>query len=259
MENYIAIDVKDLIFAYGYGLVILIILWVRKIPRSKDLVIACLRMTVQLILLGYILGYIFKQDSFIYSILAVGVMELFAVFNVLKRCGPLANKNLRKVVFIAFISATILSFTFFILFIIRLSPWYSPSYFIPLAGMFIGNSMTGVILSIKHILSDRVKQRAMIENSLMLGGTPKDICKSLIDAGFDNAITPTINSMIGMGIVFIPGMMTGQMLAGVLPTEAIKYQIVIMLGILGSVAISTYLVLYFGYRTLFNKEKQFLN
>lgn len=90
----------------------------------------------------------------------------------------------------------------------------------------------------------------------MLGALPKVAVKDIVDNAFDAAVLPTINSMVGMGIVFLPGMMTGQILAGLSPVSAIKYQIAIMLGILGSVSLTVIVFINFGYKTFFNKDSQ---
>jgi putative ABC transport system permease protein len=79
-----------------------------------------------------------------------------------------------------------------------------------------------------------------------------------VDGAFDSAILPTINSMVGMGIVFLPGMMTGQILSGTSPVTAIEYQIAIMLGILGSVALTVILFVQMGYKTFFNERDQLI-
>jgi putative ABC transport system permease protein len=90
----------------------------------------------------------------------------------------------------------------------------------------------------------------------MLGASPQMAAKSVVDNAFDSAILPTINSMVGMGIVFLPGMMTGQILSGVSPLTAIEYQIAIMLGIVGSVALTVILFVYWGSKTFFNQQQQ---
>lgn len=91
----------------------------------------------------------------------------------------------------------------------------------------------------------------------MLGARPEAIMKPIVDRTFDAALMPTLNSMLGMGIVFLPGLMTGQILSGSSPVTAIKYQIAIMLGILGSVSLSTILFLLWGSKSLFNRRAQF--
>ena len=116
--------------------------------------------------------------------------------------------------------------------------------------------MTGISLGISTLIKGMTTQKDKVETALMLGATPKQASKEFIDSAFDSAILPTINSMLGMGIIFLPGMMTGQILSGTSPVVAIRYQIAIMLGILGSVSFTTILSLSLGYKTFFNSNKQ---
>ena len=90
----------------------------------------------------------------------------------------------------------------------------------------------------------------------MLGAEPETAVKKISNRAFYNAVLPTINSMMGMGIVFLPGMMTGQILAGASPIIAIKYQIAIMMGILGSVTLTVFFMINKGSKTFFNSRKQ---
>ena len=151
---------------------------------------------------------------------------------------------------------TLISLLFFLFIVIRVAPWFNPRYFIPIAGMIIGNSMTGIALALRLLLDGMKSRRALIEEVLILGGSSKDASKDVVNSAFEAAILPTITSMMSAGIVILPGMMTGQILAGASPLVAISYQIAIMLGILGSVAISVVLILELGYRLYFNKDIQ---
>ena len=101
-------------------------------------------------------------------------------------------------------------------------------------------------------------QKDLVEGALMLGATPKMASKRIVDNAFDSAILPSINSMVGMGSVFLPGMMTGQILSGVSPVTAIEYQIAIMLGIVGSVALTVIIFVHLGYKTFFNEQCQLI-
>lgn len=150
------------------------------------------------------------------------------------------------------------SLVYFLFVVVRVTPWYNSRYFIPIGGMLIGNSMTGISLGINTLLDGMISKREIVETALMLGATPKESCKDIVNHAFDSAILPTINSMVGMGIVFLPGIMTGQILSGTPPTTAISYQIAIMLGILGSVTLSVILFLLLGYKTFFNEENQLI-
>ncbi len=145
---------------------------------------------------------------------------------------------------------------FFIVVVLGVAPWYNPRYFIPIAGMLIGNSMTGISLGVNRLVDGMRSQRHVIESALMLGATPKMAAKNYVNAAFDAAILPTINSMVGMGIVFLPGMMTGQILSGTSPVTAIEYQIVIMLGILGSVTLTVIMFVQLAYKSFFNAQQQ---
>jgi len=116
--------------------------------------------------------------------------------------------------------------------------------------------MTGVSLGIKSLLEGFRQERFLIEGALMLGAKPEVAVKSIVNDSFDSAILPTINSMVGMGIIFLPGMMTGQILSGTSPLIAIEYQIVVLLGIAGSVGISVFIALHYGVRTFFNEKSQ---
>lgn len=92
----------------------------------------------------------------------------------------------------------------------------------------------------------------------MLGAPPKVAAKSIVNDAFDEAMLPTMNAMIGMGIVFLPGMMTGQIIAGQSPLVAVKYQLSVMLGVLGTVAVTVLIFLHLAYKVFFNERQQFL-
>jgi putative ABC transport system permease protein len=156
------------------------------------------------------------------------------------------------------VAGTMSCIIYFLFVVIRIVPWYDPQYFIPLAGMFVGNAMTGVSLGTKSLIEGMNTQRKLVEEALVLGATPQTATKGIINSTFDAAIMPTINSMLGMGIVFLPGMMTGQILSGISPATAVNYQIAIMLGILGAVSLSVIMLLLLGYRAFFNEEDQLI-
>lgn len=256
MDNVIDLQIWQMAAAYIFVVVLLFIVRIKGIPREKEILISTLRMTLQLILTGYILVYIFNNSHPLYTILVIGIMEVFAVYNIFKRVKVKLTQKIKEVIAFSMVTGTILSLFYFILVVINLSPWYEPRYFIPIAGMIIGNSMTGISLGVKKLVDGINEQKHLIEAALMLGATPKMAAKPIVDNAFDSAILPTINSMVGMGIVFLPGMMTGQVLSGVSPVIAIEYQIVIMLGVLGSVALTVILFVQLGYKTFFNEEHQ---
>lgn len=257
MNSIINPNIYQLVSAYIFVVIVLIILRLRGIPREKDLVISAIRMTLQLMITGYILVYVFETPNILVTFIAICVMESFAIKNVFKRVKVEMSKQLKTVVIISIIFGTLTSLLYFLIVVVRINPWYDPRYFIPIAGMLVGNAMTGVSLAANALLSNMYDKRNLVETALMLGATPRAATKIIIDGVFDSAILPTINYMMGMGIVSLPGMMTGQILSGTSPLIAIKYQITIMLGILGSVAFTVILFLHLGYKVFINDEAQF--
>lgn len=236
----------------------MVIVKIKGIPREKEILIATVRMTIQLILVGYLLAYVFANSHPLYTIVIIAVMEVFAVFTVFKRVKQQISLNLKKILALSMAAGSLVTILYFIFVVINISPWYEPRYFIPIAGMLIGNSMTAVSLGASRLIDGMHAQKHLVETALMLGATPKTASRSIINNVYDAAIMPTINSMVGMGIVFLPGMMTGQILSGLSPLLAIEYQIAIMLGIMGSVSLTVILMVQLGYKTFFNKFSQII-
>jgi len=258
MKGIIDLSVVQVALAYVFVILVLIIVRARGIKREKEIIISSIRMTLQLVLVGYLLVYIFDYPNAFITIGIIVLMEVFAVYTIYKKFKKKLSRGLKKVIAVSMAFGTLSCLVYFLLVVVRISPWYDPQYFIPIAGMIVGNSMTGISLGVKSLVEGMTVQRATVEEALILGATPQDASRSIINSTFDAAILPTINSMVGMGIVFLPGMMTGQILSGTDPTTAISYQIAIMLGILGAVALTVFIMLHWGYRTFFNKENQLI-
>ena len=136
--------------------------------------------------------------------------------------------------------------------IIRVDPWFDPQYAIPLLGMVLGNTLSGISLSLDRFVESLVQRRAAVETVLALGGTRWEAAHEHISDALRVGMIPTINSMLIMGIVSLPGMMTGQILAGADPADAVRYQIVIMFMIASAAALGAYGVVLFAYHRLFD-------
>ncbi|KDR95601.1 putative ABC transport system permease protein [Peptoclostridium litorale DSM 5388] len=258
MNGIIDLSVTQLMLAYVFVAFVLFIVRIRGIKREREILLSSVRMTLQLMLTGYLLLYIFSNPSPLLTLVIIGIMESFAVCTVfIKFKGKLSN-GLKRVIAASMSIGTISCLLYFLLVVVRIYPWYDPQYFIPIAGMMIGNSMTGISIGVNSLVESMTVRRAVVEEALMLGASPQEASRDIVNRAFDAAILPTINSMLGMGIVFLPGMMTGQILSGTIPTTAITYQIAIMLGILGAVSSTVLIMLQFGYRTFFNRQSQLL-
>ncbi len=258
MNGVIDLQLWQLVAAYIFVLILMVIVKLKGIPREKEILISSVRMTLQLILTGYILVYLFNTSSPYYTIFILVIMEIFAVYTIIKRSKSKLSPKLKQIIGFSMVIGTVSCLFYFLFIVVHISPWYDARYFIPIAGMLIGNSMTGISLGVSRLMDGMQTQKSLVEGALMLGATPKAASKQIVDNAFDSAILPTINSMVGMGIVFLPGMMTGQILSGTSPITAIEYQIAIMLGILGSVTLTVILFLQLGYKTFFNEQSQLI-
>lgn len=255
-ESVMNISNSQLMLTYLFALIAMLITSFNGINRNKDIVVGTLRMTVQLFIAGFILVYIFDSASFILSALMIVVMEFFAIFNIITNKKGKLNSGLKKTLILAQVIGTVFTLAFFLIIVVRPKPIYNPQYLIPLGGMIIGNSMTGINLALNQMLNSIENNKSTIEGSLMLGASPRMAMDKIIQNAFDTAITPTLNSIKNMGIISLPGMMTGQILGGVSPLIAIRYQIAIMTAIMSSVAICVFIFLHLGYKNLFNDQKQ---
>ncbi|MFW5695946.1 MAG: ABC transporter permease [Alkalispirochaeta sp.] len=254
MNETLEISTLRLAAGYVFVAVVLAIAARWKIGRTAEIVIATVRMTLQLVAVGYILEGVFDNPNPWITVAIFLIMEGFAIRNVFARVNVPTPPRLRIVIIGSLFLGTATAIVSFIFVILAVEPWYQPQYFIPITGMLIGNSMTGIALGYDRLTSGIRTNVAHIETALMLGATPAAAAHRYAREAFSAAILPTINAMLGMGIVFLPGMMTGQILAGSAPTLAIRYQIGIMMGILGAVTITVFLMTSIGYRTFFTTD-----
>jgi putative ABC transport system permease protein len=142
--------------------------------------------------------------------------------------------------------------------VVQARPWYQPQYAIPLLGMILGNALNGVSLGLDRFSDELVRRRGEIESLLALGASRWEAAHASIVTAVRTGMIPILNTMMVVGIVSLPGMMTGQLLAGVEPVEAVKYQVVIMFLIAAATALGTMLAVLLSYRALFNRRHQFL-
>ncbi|MFO7952505.1 MAG: iron export ABC transporter permease subunit FetB [Bacillota bacterium] len=256
MNEIVEIGPWRLASAYLFLVILLFLVNRQGIGREKEIFISAMRMTVQLIAVGYLLVYIFEQKHVAVTLLVLVVMQFFAIRNIYGRVKVPIKKKLRHVIILSLVTGTGATIFYFLSLVINIEPWYEPRYFIPIAGMIIGNSMTGISIGAERMIDEMKSKKEMIEGALMLGATPRDATAIIVKNSFTAAIMPAINTMVGMGIVFLPGMMTGQILAGLSPLVAIEYQIAIMLSILGSVTITVFILTRLGYTVFFNRWSQ---
>lgn len=243
-------------FSLIYLLLIVVLLIMKKcrINQTKLLLVASARMTVQLVLAGLVLTYIFRNPYPIFTVLYVFTMTGFAIYTVFSRNKDI-NAKFKLVVAVSLGSTGIAIVLFFIMVVVGVTI-FNPQYTIPISGMIIGNAMTGVSLGLKTFHTAIKTERIKIETLINMGVTPSKILTPFVNTALETALLPTLNSMLGMGIISLPGMMTGQILSGTMPTTAILYQIAIIIAICTVTCLSVFCSLYFGCKTLYNKKEQ---
>ena len=251
----IALSAFDLSLAAILVLLLAWLSWRMQLSVSRQLLIAALRTTVQLLLIGLVLKVVFTHVNIFWVMLITLVMLSVAGWEILSR----QHRKLKGwwgfgistgSLFISSFLVTLLA----LLIIIQAEPWYHPQYAIPLLGMLLGNTMTGIALGMDRLIQTAWQQRAIIEQRLMLGQSSVQAITDIRRESMRAGMIPIINSMAAAGIVSLPGMMTGQILAGAPPVEAVKYQILIMFLISAGTGFGVISVLWLLSRRLFDER-----
>ena len=254
MSNIVELNLWQFALIYLLLLIVVTVFRFTGINQTKNLLWASARMTLQLTLAGLILTYIFQHPHPAFVALYLTGMIAFAIFRVFGINKQL-NRRFRVIVGLSIAFSGLMVMIYFVAVVVN-ENLGNPQYVIPISGMLMGNTMTGVSLGIKTFYQSLNDQAARIETLQNIGAKPDKLCMPFVRQAMETAILPTINTMVGIGIVSLPGMMTGQILSGTLPTTAILYQIAIMIAICTTVCLATFGSLYFGYRTLYNKRGQ---
>ncbi len=226
---------------------------------ERRLAIAAVRTVVQLLFLGWVLKWIFAASHWPAIVGLMLVMSAIAGVSAIRR-----TERRYPGVWSTSLTAVMAS-SWFVL-AVALTGVISPAawsdnpaqYAIPLMGMILGNTMNGVSLGLDRLTEELTSRRGEVELRLCLGATRWEAARPFVTNAVRTGMVPIINSMMVVGLVSLPGMMTGQILAGAQPMAAVRYQIVIMFLIAAGTALGTTAAVLLGYRCLFNRQHQFL-
>ncbi len=224
---------------------------------SQQLIIAAIRTAVQLTLVGLVLKVLFANAGFGWVMLMALIMLLVAGREVMARQERRFKGWLGYAVgtFSMFLSSFAVT-VFALVVILGEDPWYTPQYAIPLLGMLLGNTMNGIAIAMDRLTGTAWEQRAVIEARLMLGERWDQAIADYRRQAIRSGMIPIINAMAAAGIVSLPGMMTGQILAGAPPVEAVKYQILIMFLISAGTGLGTLAAVSIGSKQLFDERQR---
>ena len=255
--SVIALSPLDLSLAGALVVVLAIISRSMRLQLGRQLLVAAVRTTVQLLLIGLVLKALFGHVHPGWVALMACVMLLAAGREVMSRqkrrfTGAWSFGLGTLSMFVSSFTITVLA----LVVIISPQPWYEPQYAIPLLGMLLGNTMNGISIGMDRLTASAWDQRTLIEGRLMLGQTWRQAIAGLRNESIRSGLIPIVNAMMAAGLVSLPGMMTGQILGGSPPMEAVKYQILIMFLIAGGTGLGTMTAVWLGSRRLFDERQR---
>lgn len=224
---------------------------------EKSLVIGSVRTVVQLLLVGLVLEWVFRLDRWYVVVSLAMVMTLIAGITAASRNERRYPGIWLNTIISVWASAWIV--TSFALFAVMqgIDKWYQPQYAIPLLGMVLGNTLNGISVGLNTFTESLVTRREQVESLLCLGATRWEAARAPLQHAVRTGMIPIINSMMVVGIVSLPGMMTGQLVSGMSPIQAVKYQIVIMFLIASATALGTVAIVMLTFLRLFTTQHQF--
>ncbi|MGY3189102.1 ABC transporter permease [Lysinibacillus sp. TE18511] len=224
-----------------------------KLGLEKDTILATIRSIIQLLAVGYILKFVFDAQSYMYIFLMVALMIVVATLNARKK-----GKGIKGITWKIALTLIVIEFvTQGVLLGFNIVP-ATAQYIIPISGMMIGNSMVLSILFLNRFTAEITSHQNEIELILSLGGTPKQaIHRQLINA-VKTSMIPTIESQKTIGLVQLPGMMSGQIIGGADPIQAVQFQLLIIFALLTTATLSSIMIGFLSYPALFNERMQLL-
>jgi len=247
------ISLNAMLFTLAFVFLTMVVSYWQKLDLERDILIGAVRTVIQLLAIGYVLLYIFRSQNIIYIFAMLALMIGVAVNNAAKRGAGIPGVKWHLALAITAAEAVVIG----ILVIGKIAP-FTAQYVIPLSGMVIGNSMVASGLVLNRLRAEAEGRREEIMVYLTLGATSRQAANNAIKETIKAAMIPTIDSMKTVGLVQLPGMMTGLIIAGVSPLAAVKYQVVVMFMIAATAAITSIIVGLTTYRRLFSDQHQLL-
>lgn len=241
----------SLFLASALVIIALLIDYKEKLGLGKDIFIAAIRTVLQLFIIGYVLSAIFKLDNAIVTSLMVLFIIVNAAYNSGKKASHLEHGF--KTSLIAISMGTLLSL---LVLVLSGTIKWTPSQIVPITGMIASNAMTAVGVGYRTMNSKFTDQRQQIQEKLALGATKKQATLPIIKESIKTAMSPSVDRAKTVGLVSLPGMMSGLMFAGIDPTTAIRYQIVVMFMLISTTGFATMIASYLAYKQYFNELDQ---
>ena len=226
----------------------------QRLKLEKELLVGSVRAVAQLTVIGFILTYVFDASN---PWITTGILALM-IYNAMAVAAKRGH-GITRVKQISYLSILVgLTITLGGLILFK-TIQYQPSQIIPISGMIVGNAMIALGIAFGRLKDSFRQRRDEVETKLCLGATPMEAARSIVQDSIRAAMQPTVDSMKTVGIVQLPGMMTGLILAGSSPLLAIKYQIMVSFMLAGAVSITSFLACFWAYRRFFNTAEQVID
>lgn len=242
---------SSLLIAFSLVIVSMGFSYFQKLKLEKETLIGAIRAVIQLTLVGFVLDYVFGLKNPIFTTLLLLFMLVNAAINASNRGKEIKNGFIISFIAIGF--GTVLTLA---VLIVSGALKYESYQIIPVGGMIISNAMIAIGLCYKQLISNFKNKREEVETKLSLGADIHTASIEIIRESIKTGMLPTIDSMKTLGLVSLPGMMTGLILAGSSPLLAIKYQIMVTFMLASTTAIATFTACYLAYKYFFNDRKQ---
>lgn len=251
-------DIAWIPFLWGYLLLLLPLFTLAYFRTGlvKSTLIAAVRMTLQLLLVGLYLEFIFKLNNRWVNLLWILVMAALTSLSIINR-SRLTFSFFAASIFLALGLSLLGVLTYFSLMVLRLEHYFQARYLLPITGMLLGNCMQSNIIGLNAYYSRLGQEQQLYRYALASGATRREALYPFMRDALVKAFNPAIASMAVMGLVSLPGMMTGQILGGSLPGVAIKYQIMIMIAIFACSLLSLILTIFLANRYVFDAFDNF--
>lgn len=224
-----------------------------RLDLEKRLAVSALRAVIQLAAVGLILERVFAIRRPLPVLAILAVMMVFAGREAVRR----SRRGYPGIHFDAWLAMSLTCIVVGAVLtqsVIGVHPWYEPQYVIPLLGMILGNSLNGVSLSLERLLEHLSARRHEVELMIAFGATRSEALSAPLRSALRTGMIPVTNIMAAAGVVALPGMMTGQILAGAPPLQAVAYQIVIMFTLAAANAMGSMLIAYAAARRLVSPD-----
>lgn len=240
-----------LVFTLVFVLVVMLVSLWKHLGLEQDLLVGTIRAAIQLLAVGYVLFWVFELENWWATLAMLTVMITVAARNAAKRGKGLPGVTAR--IATALVVTEVV--TVGLMLLLRIIP-LMPQYIIPISGMVVGNAMVNSGLLLNRLKGEVDARRSEIEAWLALGASPRQAASGVLKTAIRAALIPSIDALKTVGLVQLPGMMTGQILAGANPIEAVKYQLLIMYSLSAAAAVCSILLGSLSLPLFFNRAEQ---